>query len=61
MAPWVKDPALSLEQLGLLLWRRFYPWSKNFYMLQVWLKKKKKVVKDIYIYIYIYIYTHIYI
>ena len=31
---WVKDPALSLQQPGLLLWHRFDPWPKNLHMLQ---------------------------
>ena len=37
---WVKDLALSLQWLGLLLWHRFDPWPGNFYMLWAWLKKK---------------------
>ena len=32
MEQWVKDPELSLEQLGLLLWGRFSLWPKNFPM-----------------------------
>ena len=40
---WVSDPALSLQQqLGLLLWLGFDPWPKNFHILLVWSKKKKK-------------------
>ena len=39
---WVKDLVLSLQWLGLLLGHRFNPWPKNFHMLQVWPKKKKK-------------------
>ena len=31
---WVKDPLLSLQQLGLLLWRGFCPWPGNFHMPQ---------------------------
>ena len=27
-----KDPALSLQQLKLLLWHRFDSWPKNFHM-----------------------------
>ena len=34
MVQWVKDPALSLQQLGLLLWREFDPWPGNFQMPQ---------------------------
>ena len=40
MAQWVKDPALSLQQLGLLLWHGFDPWPGNFRMPQVRPKKK---------------------
>ena len=32
MAQWVKDPVLSRQQLGSLLWHRFIPWSGNFHM-----------------------------
>ena len=32
---WVKDPALSLQWLGLLLWCGFDPWPRNFHMLWV--------------------------
>ena len=38
----VKDLALSLQWLGLLLWHRFYPWSRNFCMPVVLPKRKKK-------------------
>ena len=41
MAQWVKDLALSLQQLGPLLWHGFNPWLRNFYMPQVQQKKKK--------------------
>ena len=30
MVQWVKDPALSLQQLGSLLWLGFYPGPGNF-------------------------------
>ena len=40
MAWWVKDLAVSLQQLGSLLWYRFDPWLGNFYMPQVQLKNK---------------------
>ena len=33
VAQWVKDPALSLQRLRLLLWYGFDPWPRNFYML----------------------------
>ena len=42
MAQWVKDQALSLQQLGLLLWPGFDPWPRNFWMPWAWPKKKKK-------------------
>ena len=29
---WVKDPATSMQQLGLLLWLRFDPWPGTFFM-----------------------------
>ena len=32
MAQGVKHPALSLQQLGLPLWRGFSPWPRNFRM-----------------------------
>ena len=35
---WVKDPMLSLQELGLLL--GFDPWPGNLHML--WMQKKKK-------------------
>ena len=38
----VKESALSLWQLRLLLWCRFDPLSGNFCLLQAWPKKKKK-------------------
>ena len=42
MAQWVKDPALSLQQLRQLLWHRFDPWPRNFHMPQVQPKANKK-------------------
>ena len=42
VAQWVKDPALSLWQLGLLLWHGFNAWPGNFHMLQAQQKKKKQ-------------------
>ena len=39
---WVKDPTLSLQWLGSLLWQHvFSPWPRNFHMSQAWLKRKK--------------------
>ena len=34
VAQWVKDLALSLQQLGSLLWCGFDLWPGNFYVLQ---------------------------
>ena len=39
---WVKDLALSLVWLELLLWREFNSWPGNFSMTRVHPKKKKK-------------------
>ena len=36
MLQWVRDPALSLQCLGLLLWCGFDPWPGNFHMPQEW-------------------------
>ena len=44
MAQWVKNPALSLQWLRLLLWHRFNPWPRNFCM--PWTKPKKKTNKQ---------------
>ena len=32
VAQWAEDLALSLQQLGLLLWYGFGPWPRNFHM-----------------------------
>ena len=42
MAQWVKDPALSVQWLGSLLWQGFHPWPQNFCMLWVQPKTKQK-------------------
>ena len=42
---WLKNLALSLLQLGSLLWHRFEPWPGNFHMLWVPSKKKKTKTK----------------
>ena len=41
----VKDPAVSLQWLRLLLWWGFDLWSGNFHTPQAWQKKKKKKKK----------------
>ena len=43
---WVKDPSLSLQQLGLLLWFGFSNWLGNFHMLLVQSKNKKRKSKS---------------
>ena len=40
LVPWVKDLALSLQQLGSLLWCGFSPLPGNFHTPQVWPKKR---------------------
>ena len=40
MAQWVRDPALSLQWLGLLLWLRFDACPGNLHMLQAQTGKK---------------------
>lgn len=42
MAQRVKDPALSLQQLGSLLWCGFDPRPGNSHMLQAWPKEREK-------------------
>lgn len=44
---WVRDPALSLKLLGLLLLCEFDPWPGNFRMPRVW-PKKKVYIRDVY-------------
>ena len=42
----VKDPTLSLQHLGSLLWRGFNPWPGNFHnALEAAKKKKKKILQ----------------
>ena len=38
----VKDLALLLQQLGSLLWHRFYPWPRNFHV--PWRQTKKNSI-----------------
>ena len=44
MAQQVKDPALSLPWLRMLLWCGFDSWPGNFCIMQAQTKKKKKKV-----------------
>ena len=44
VAQWIKDPMLSLQCLGLLLWHGFSLWPGNFHML--WAQPKKKQQKQ---------------
>lgn len=39
-----KAPALSLQQLGLLLQHRLHPWPRNIYMPWVWPPPQKKSI-----------------
>lgn len=41
MAQWVKDAALSLQRLGLLLWLGFSPWPRNLHVPGVSQNKTK--------------------
>lgn len=43
----IKDPALSLQQFGSLLWYRFDSWPSNFHMQQVLHKETKTNTKPI--------------
>ena len=49
VAQWVKDPALSLQWLRLLLRHGFSPWPGNIHMLWVWPKKKNPAVESIFL------------
>ena len=42
VAPWVKDPALSLLWLELLLWQGFNPCLGNYCKLWAWHTHKKE-------------------
>ena len=33
---WVKDPVLSLQGIGSLLWHGFDPWPRIFHMPRAW-------------------------
>ena len=45
VAQWVNHTALSLLQLGSLLWCGFDSWPGNFHIPRSWPKKKKKKKK----------------
>ena len=45
MAQWVKELVLSLLWLRLLLQLEFNLWTRNFHVLQAWLREKKKKKK----------------
>ena len=45
MVQWVKDLALSLQQLRSLLWRGFDPWPWNSHMPQVQPKQTNKTTR----------------
>ena len=47
MAQKVKNMVLSLQCLGSLLWHRFDPWPRNFYMLLAQPKTKQKQKKQL--------------
>ena len=42
VAEWVRGLVLSLQQLALLLWCGFNPWSGNFHILWEWPPPPKK-------------------
>ena len=44
MAQLVKDLALSLQWLGLMLWCGFDLWPRNVHVLQAQPKKKKELI-----------------
>ena len=47
----VKDLALSLQQLGSLLWCGFDPWHGNFHLLQAQPKKPNNYIYAYHVYI----------
>ena len=57
MSQQIKDTALSLLWIWLLLWLGSHPWPRNLYM--PWAEQKEKKKKKVYIYIYIHIYIYI--
>ena len=42
MVKWVKDPVLSLQSFGSLLWYSFNPWPRNSRMPQAWQEEEEK-------------------
>ena len=45
VAQQAKDPALSQQRLGSLLWQRFSSWPRNFHMPQMLPKTNKQTNK----------------
>ena len=46
MVQQIKDPVLSLQGLGSLLWHRFHPWPGNFRMLGAQPQNKKLLEEE---------------
>ena len=46
MAQWIKDLAVSLQWLGLLLWHGFDPCPRNFHVPRTYPNNKKKTFKN---------------
>jgi len=53
VAQWLKELALSLQQLGSLLWCGFDIWLRNFHMPWAWPKKIIKKKKDRVTFVYL--------
>ena len=51
VAQWVKDPALSLQWLGSLLWHGLSPWPRNIYIPRVQPKRGEKKKKWLFMFI----------
>ena len=45
VAQWIKDAVLSLQQLRLLLWHKFYLWPGDFHT--PWVPKNKIYVRPL--------------
>ena len=52
MVQWVKDPVLSLQLLGSLLWHGFDPWSWEFHVPRAYGQKENLHDRPSYMYIY---------